>query len=97
MSDHNHVCQFCEGSYPGTTQTFVVDDAGTLDCDCKVTEECPGCSEHGACEDCGQAPAGDERNPFLCSPCADQWEQNREPAAPDADRVGLVELQGRAR
>lgn len=76
MSNHVHICQFCEGRYPGTTLLVEIDDRGNCACECLVKDECPGCSEHGACEKCGQAPAGDERKPFLCTPCADDWEAN---------------------
>jgi hypothetical protein len=76
MSNHVHICKFCNGRYPGTTLLVEIDDRGTCACECPVQDECPGCSEHGACEKCGHAPAGDERKMFLCSDCADEWEAN---------------------
>lgn len=54
------ICQFCE-------QTYAALPNGP-------TDECPGCAEHGACEDCGEAPAGDERDLFKCSACAEKTE-----------------------
>lgn len=80
------ICQFCE-------QTYAALPNGP-------TNECPGCAEHGACEDCGKAPAGDERDVFRCTPCAQQRIDNFDLPSdwePDYGWVGLVELQDRAR
>lgn len=79
---HTHRCQFCDQDYPGLGMTGE-DEHGDERCDCPVTDTCPGCSEHGACEDCGQRPAGSEINQFLCDPCAERWTENREPPDPD--------------
>jgi len=74
MSTVTHRCQFCESDYPCATFITGEDEHGRerSSCECKSTDECPGCSEHGACEDCGKAPAGDERSMFYCTPCAER-------------------------
>lgn len=78
--NHTHTCQWCSQSYPGTTllvEGETEDGRPVASCECQVTDECPGCSEHGACEDCGKAPAGDERDLFRCKDCADKTEDSR--------------------
>lgn len=77
-----HTCQFCDGRYPCETTEEVSE--GVYRCECKSVDECPGCSEHGACERCGQAPAGDERNLFMCSACAEATEDSRNEKAHEA-------------
>lgn len=88
-----HRCQFCDSDYP--CHSFVEGEDENhrqrWACDCKSTDECPGCSEHGACEDCGQASAGDERSMFRCTPCADVWMDNYEPPEPDLNDVSAGE------
>lgn len=101
--NHTHTCRWCEQSYPGTTllvEGETEDGRPVASCECQVTDECPGCSEHGACEDCGKAPAGDERDYFRCTPCAQKRIDNFDLPSdwePDYGAVGLVELQDRAR
>jgi uncharacterized protein (DUF1810 family) len=81
---HTHRCQWCDRDYPGVTDLIEGQDEYGHDrsaCGCPVTDECPGCSVHGACERCGQAPAGDDREMTLCANCADQTEDARNEAA----------------
>lgn len=94
MSNHTHECQYCGADYPGTTLLVEgEDDHGRFrsECECQITDECPGCSEHGACETCGKAPAGDERKMFLCTGCADEWEENYDGPEPDLNAVSFGE------
>lgn len=99
--NHQHICRWCEQRYPGNGTAHEINDHGDLGCDCTgPTDECPGCSEHGACEDCGKAPAGDERDVFRCTPCAQKRIDNFDLPSdwePDYGAVGLVELQERER
>jgi len=44
MSNHVHICQWCEGRYPGTTLLVEIDDRGNCACECPVKDECPECS-----------------------------------------------------
>lgn len=76
-----HVCQWCGRDYPCSTTEEVSEDV--YRCACKSTDECPGCSEHGACADCGEQPAGSETNEELCDGCAERWLENYEPPDPD--------------
>lgn len=99
MSNHFHRCQWCEGLYLGVTLLVEgVDEDGRdrAACECKVTDECPGCSEHGACEKCGKAPAGDDRKMFLCTGCADEWEANYDGPEPDLNGTSLGEVMSAA-
>lgn len=81
-----HRCQWCDQDYPCHTFIEGEDEHGHFRsaCDCKAKDECPGCSEHGACEDCGKAPAGDERSMFRCTPCADKVADSLDEAAYEA-------------
>ena len=79
MATVTHRCSFCDSDYPCDTFRQGEDEHGRerSACDCKSTTECPGCSEHGACERCGKAPAGDDRAMFFCADCAEATEDSR--------------------
>lgn len=96
MSLYTHRCQFCDSDFPCDTMQEVSDDV--YRCECKHVDTCPGCSEHGACEDCGKAPAtGDGHKPFFCEPCEETWLDNYDgPPDGDAGSVGIAELSERA-
>jgi hypothetical protein len=91
-----HRCQFCDADYPCETTQEVSEDV--YRCQCKAVDECPGCSKHGACEDCGTAPAtGDGHKPFYCQACEDNWLDNYDgPADGDSGGVSIAELSERA-
>jgi len=93
MATVTHRCQFCDSDYPCDTFVQGEDEHGRerAACDCKATDECPGCSEHGACEECGKAPAtGDGHKPFFCEPCEVEWIDNY--SGPDEADYGGVSL-----
>lgn len=91
----HHRCAYCESDYPCDTMREVSEDV--YRCDCKETQECPGCSEHGACEQCGKAPAtGDGHQPFYCAACEESWLDNYDGPEPDYDGVSISELSDRA-
>jgi hypothetical protein len=91
-----HRCQWCDGDYACDTTQEVSEDV--YRCQCKAVDSCPGCSEHGACEKCGTAPAtGDGHQPFYCGPCGEAWLDNYEPPDEDYDGgVSIAELSERA-
>lgn len=91
-----HRCQWCSGDYPCDTTQEVSE--GVYRCSCKAVDECPGCSENGACEECGHAPAtGDGHKPFFCGPCEERWVDNYSgPDEPDYGGVSIAELSERA-
>ena len=86
-----HRCEWCDGDYPCETTQEVSE--GVYRCACPSPTECPGCSKHGACEECGKAPAtGDGHQPFYCAACEATWLDNYSgPDEPDYDRVTLDE------
>lgn len=91
----NHRCQWCDGDYPCSTTEEVSE--GIFRCQCASTDECPGCSKNGACEDCGKAPAtGDGHRPFYCAACEERWLENYDGPEPDYDTVTITELSERA-
>jgi hypothetical protein len=70
-----HRCQFCDSDYACDTTQEVSE--GVYRCECKAKDECPGCSKHGACEDCSRKPAtGEHPKAWLCGDCADEWIEN---------------------
>ncbi len=87
-----HRCQFCDSDYPCDTMQEVSEDV--YRCSCKSVDSCPGCSEHGACEDCGAKSAtGDGHKPFHCAECAEGYEP---PEREYDDGVSIAELSERA-
>lgn len=92
-----HRCQWCEQDYPCDTLQEISHNKWR--CDCPSFNECPGCSQHGACECCGQASAtGDGHKPFYCGPCEEVWIDNYD-GPPDSDAgggVSIAELSDRA-
>ncbi len=97
MSAHSHACTFC-GQHYDCTAPMVENHDGWPNPVCVAQQEpnldyqsCAGCREHGCCEDCEAAPAGSEINPFYCEPCAQKWQDNREPPEPDYDGVTIHE------
>lgn len=91
-----HRCQYCDGDYRCDTMREVFE--GVYRCECKAVDTCPGCSEHGACEECGQQPAiGAHENPWLCAECLHEYIDNYDgPAEPDYDAPSIAELSERA-
>lgn len=94
-----HRCQFCDGDYACDTFEQGENEHGhaVSRCQCQAVDSCPGCSEHGACEQCGKAPAtGDGHQPFYCGPCEEKWLDNYDGPEPDYDPVTIQELSDRA-
>lgn len=90
-----HRCEWCDSDFPCETMQEVSEDV--YRCECPSTDECPGCSKHGACECCGKAPAtGDGHQPFYCAACEETWLDNYDGPEPDYDGVSIRELSDRA-
>ena len=85
-----HRCECCDGDYPCNTTEEISE--GVYRCECVAVHCCPGCAEHGACEECGKAPAtGDGHQPFYCAACEATWLDNYDGPEPDYDAVTLDE------
>lgn len=95
---HTHSCVFC-GQHYTCDAPMERNHDGWPDPVCVTRTEpnldhqaCPGCREHGACEDCGERPAmGESPNAFLCAECLHKWIDNYEPPEPDLNAVSWQE------
>ena len=96
---HTHPCTFC-GQHYGCDAPFERNDDGWPAVVCVTRLEpnldyqaCPGCREHGCCEQCEAAPAtGDGYQPFYCAECEAKWLDNYDGPEPDYQGVSLAEL-----
>jgi len=79
MGAVTHRCQWCDSDYPCDTFEQGENEHGhaVYRCECKSKDECPGCSQNGACESCQRHPAmGEHPQPWLCAECLSEWIDN---------------------
>lgn len=89
---HHHQCDGC-GDSVECSAPYERNYDGIPEAVCRRVYDnqtiwCEACEEHGVCEDCGNATAGNEEFHFVCDPCAVARRDNYDPTPWEVDTAG---------